>query len=294
MISTALPNIDNYTNEPSALVDNAVVYARTTDNYKYPAHKTPYLLVANFISKGKYLHNGKHIEISDRYFYFLNKNDELEIKYDQANPLETLLIQFEEKFIDESLKVILGSDEKLLEDPDGRETQNWHIPAVPFKLTMSMRHLMNTLVKHEASTNEDFDTFLFNILSQFQMLNEATADHLNRLKVIKKTTQQELYSRLFLAREYMNDNLSNPLRLDQIAAEIGMNKFHFLSNFQKLFRTTPHQYLIRLKLERARDMLLTQQHTVSQTCFALGFESIGSFSNLFMKRYMKRPSAFLK
>jgi len=77
------------------LKENAVVFARTTGSYSYPKHKTPYLSVTNHLSTGNYQLNGQNIKINDKFFYFLNANDDLEISFSGKYPLETLFILFD-------------------------------------------------------------------------------------------------------------------------------------------------------------------------------------------------------
>lgn len=92
MISTVLPEINSYANKETRMEENTVVLANTNDKYFYPEHKTPYLFITNFLNKGKYLLNKRHIEISDKHFYFVNINDDLEINFQKDFPLKTLLI----------------------------------------------------------------------------------------------------------------------------------------------------------------------------------------------------------
>ncbi len=50
---------------------------------------------------------------------------------------------------------------------------------------------------------------------------------------------------------------------------------HFLRTFQQAFRQTPHQFLTTRRLERAQRLLLDTDLTVTDICFAVGFESLG-------------------
>jgi AraC family transcriptional regulator len=86
----------------------------------------------------------------------------------------------------------------------------------------------------------------------------------------------------------------SPVTLGDIAKEARLNKFHFLTLFKKIYRLSPHQYLVRLKLEFAHGLLEAGNSRVTDVCHLVGFESHGSFTNLFKRYYGIVPSQLLK
>lgn len=89
----------------------------------------------------------------------------------------------------------------------------------------------------------------------------------------------------------MDSHFSESIDLDNIADEAYFSKFHFIRLFKTIYRQTPHQYLIQVRVERAKE-LLRQGRSVSETCAAVGFESITSFTGLFKKLTHQSPSVF--
>ena len=71
-----------------------------------------------------------------------------------------------------------------------------------------------------------------------------------------------------------------------------MSPFHFIRQFEALFGVTPHQYRIRARLDRAKLLLASREWSVTNTCFEVGFSSLGSFSALFTRRFGESPSAY--
>jgi len=94
------------------------------------------------------------------------------------------------------------------------------------------------------------------------------------------------------ARVFMDAHLDAPLDLAQIAARANYSPYHFIRAFRKAFHETPHQYLIRKRLEKAKELLATTNLPVTEICFAVGFESLGSFSALFQKRVGWAPTVY--
>jgi AraC family transcriptional regulator len=290
MLSTSLPDINAYAGNRASLKENKVVLADTNEKYFYPEHRTPYLFISNFLNKGKYVLNKRHIEISDKHFYFLNSNDDLEINFPKGVRLQTLLILFEENFIENCFSSLQSPAEDLLDSPIHPSNSEFTIPNVPFNFTDSLRAKTEQVLQ-KSIHKEDLDSLLFELITEFYLVRKDTLKQVMKIDAVKKSTQQELYRRLFLAREFIHDNVGKNLNLDQIAKEACLNKFHLLSNFKTVFDITPHQYHTELKLQKAFQLLQSKKHSITEVSLLVGFESIGSFSNLFKRRFKISPSS---
>jgi len=64
--------------------------------------------------------------------------------------------------------------------------------------------------------------------------------------------------------------------------------------FKQVYSITPHQYIIDLKLRKAKELLETTSLTISEICRNIGFESVFSFSILFKGRFGQPPSTLRK
>jgi AraC-like DNA-binding protein len=71
-----------------------------------------------------------------------------------------------------------------------------------------------------------------------------------------------------------------------------MSPFQFIRQFQALFGETPHQFRIRARLEKAKQLLALSDYSVTDVCMEVGFTSLGSFSDLFARRVGSAPSAY--
>src|SRR5947209_5050407 len=91
-----------------------------------------------------------------------------------------------------------------------------------------------------------------------------------------------LYRRLLQAKVFIDAHFHEAINLDSIADEAYFSKFHFIRIFKKIYRQTPHQYLVQVRIEKAKQ-LLQSSIPVASACYACGFESIGSFTSLFKK-----------
>jgi len=281
MILNTLPDSTKYGNHRAIQAENAVIIADTQGSYFYPEHVTPYLFVTNFRNKGRYILNKRPIEVSDRQFYFLNANDNLEIRFPKATSLKTILILFETQFIQDIFNYLENSEESLLAMPEARMERDVFFPNVPFESTDTIHRILQGLAVRQGDA-------LFDLIAAAKVQRDHAQNRIKNIKAAKRSTKEELYRRLVLARDFMNDHLTEKLTVEEIAQQACLNKFHFLCNFRDVFDMTPHRYLTELKLQKALHLL--SANSVSEVCFQLGFESPASFSLLFRKRFGYPPS----
>ena len=93
----------------------------------------------------------------------------------------------------------------------------------------------------------------------------------------------DLRRRLWRARNFIDECYDQPLDLKQISKQSCMSHYHFLRSFRAAFNTTPRQYLIQRRIARAKELLCKHTTSVTDICFEVGFQSLGSFSSLFHK-----------
>ena len=94
-------------------------------------------------------------------------------------------------------------------------------------------------------------------------------------------------------RHYIDNNFDKDLNLDFLSEIRFTSKFHLQRLFKRYYGLTPKQYLIDVRIEKSKEKL-TNGMTVTETCFAVGFESLGSFSKLFKTKTGQPPSKFQK
>ena len=94
------------------------------------------------------------------------------------------------------------------------------------------------------------------------------------------------------ARAFIDDHFADPLDSGQIAGRAYFSRYHFIRAFRRAFHETPHQYLTRKRIERAKELLALGDLSVTEICFTVGFESLGSFSALFRRMVGWAPSVY--
>jgi AraC-like DNA-binding protein len=105
-------------------------------------------------------------------------------------------------------------------------------------------------------------------------------------------TAPDILERLDRARKFIDLCYDLPLDLNEISSHACFSRYHFLRLFRQAFNKTPHQYLIERRLEKAKELLSGNDLRVTDVCFEVGFQSLGSFSSLFHKSVGHPPITY--
>ena len=93
------------------------------------------------------------------------------------------------------------------------------------------------------------------------------------------------------ARDLMDREYAAPLDVPAMARAALMSPAHFSRKFRAAYGETPYSYLMTRRIERAK-MFLRQGMSVTDTCFAVGCTSLGSFSSRFTEIVGETPSQY--
>jgi AraC-like DNA-binding protein len=94
------------------------------------------------------------------------------------------------------------------------------------------------------------------------------------------------------ARDAMDRSYAGPLDISALARVASVSSAHFARTFRATFGETPHRYLQRRRVERAMFLLRESDHSVTDICFEVGFNSLGTFSRTFHEIVGDTPIAY--
>jgi AraC-like DNA-binding protein len=103
--------------------------------------------------------------------------------------------------------------------------------------------------------------------------------------------KEYLTGRVMRSKKFIDRHCAHPVTLDEMAAQACLSKFHFLRVFKQYYGRTPHQYLVSVRIARAKE-LLAQGASLKEACYCSGFESVSSFGGLFRKQAGLSPYAY--
>lgn len=103
---------------------------------------------------------------------------------------------------------------------------------------------------------------------------------------IKEGEREKLYQ----VKELLIQNLDNPPSLSEISSEIGLNTHNLKKNFKELFGVPVFKYLQNERLNKAHALIKNTDATIQEAAWQVGYDSLSSFSNAFVKKFGYRPS----
>jgi AraC family transcriptional regulator len=93
---------------------------------------------------------------------------------------------------------------------------------------------------------------------------------------------------------YMREHLERNLPLTELAALVGLGPRQFTDCFRRTFGTSPHRYLVALRLKEAASLLRCGRREIAEVALSLGFSSQSHFSAAFRKYYGITPRQHMR
>jgi AraC-like DNA-binding protein len=109
--------------------------------------------------------------------------------------------------------------------------------------------------------------------------------------LVPQLLHDDTFRRLCRGRDLLATEYQSRVLLEQAAREACLSEFHFHRLFRATFGETPHEFLTRLRMDRARQMLASES-SVTDVCFEIGYGSLGSFSSKFRTQFGRSPVEF--
>lgn len=222
----------------------------------------------------------------------LNRQEPYSLIIDSREPVSTFCIFFEDGLVESVRRAMVTGPAELLDDPgrsaEFRFVSIAHAAAECGGLVDSMRGVSAAL----PDGGLHLDAAVLRVARELVLLDSRTRDEAARVPAARPATREELYRRLRRGREFMLSCHDQQIQLSDIARASCLSAWHFHRLYRETFHETPHAFLTRLRLERACRLLAKGGMSVTEVCASCGFESLGSFSSLFRRRFGASPRRY--
>lgn len=157
----------------------------------------------------------------------------------------------------------------------------------PLKLYTSLK---SSYVSH----HEKLLTAMFHEPRYFLKCNSIVYDFLSDIILMyRKDIHDEMkYMNISKAVTYIEQNYTKSFSNKFLAELCSISQDCFIRTFKTYYDTTPRKYILDLRINKAKEMLLSQSKTVSEISYSLGFESPTYFTNMFKKKVGVSPSQY--
>jgi AraC family transcriptional regulator len=263
-------------------------------HYRVDSYRTTLSLKA--VQRGAALYatpGSRHLVTPDS-FLVLNHGQEYSLEFQWPTSTETLCPFFQAGFVEHVAYCMTVPARKQLDEIDAATGPlNFGERLYPRngRLGALLNHLNQGLKTGHASIIWLEDRF-HSLAEALIELSGIERREIDQITALRAATREELYRRLHRGRDYLSACYAEPVTVAQAAAAAALSPHHFHRQFKSVFGQTPMQFVQMRRLDAARRLLLTTDLPVTQICFLVGFESLGSFSSPFGRRFGLSPRRF--
>ncbi len=270
-------------------VENAVLWGRGNREYYVRDFPGPLSIKAVLKGSAEWRAGKSRFEVDAGSLLILNDGQSYSMTIEPGPPVETFCVFFERGFVEDAWRSSASGDAGLLDDPERDAVLGFEERLRPrnARIDGALKR-MRALAVSGGDAEADF----FDLALGLVDLRAELAREIARVPAMRVSTRQELHARVQKGRQAMDEMLTENLPLKNIARLAHLSPFHFHRAFSAVFGETPHAYRTRRRLERAARLLGETDAPVIDVCLDTGFESAGSFSTLFRRRYGASPTEF--
>lgn len=222
----------------------------------------------------KYVINGRPYALTENRFLVVDNNSEIELNIDAKKDVKGICLFPSKNLLTEVAKTRENSAEQLLDEPFKDYNHRLMHCLFSFTDTRTGAFLIQNIPQILNTYNQKYE---FNFESFYYQLAEYMVDdqlelkgRLKEIPSVKKSTQEELYRRVVTAKDFIMDNFTQDIVLDDLAEKALLSKYHFTRTFKSLFHLTPYQFLLQLRLEKAKE-LLQKDYSYSEVSLLVGY-----------------------
>lgn len=237
----------------------------------------------------------RRFRVDESCYLILNDHHRYTLQIDSPHQKATTFVLFFRRgFIEDVFRGATVPAARFIDEPEGQaEPLGFFERLEPLRgpLGELLRQFRRRLTAGPVRPLES-DTWFSRAAEQMLREQRKTDAAMARLPALRPATRSELYRRALRGRDFLLAQPAERVRLDDAAREACLSPYHFHRTFRRAFGCTPHEYLTRHRLDCASRMLRETTRSVTDVCFDVGFESLGSFSSLFRRRMGVSPQAF--
>lgn len=172
-----------------------------------------------------------------------------------------------------------------LQKPTKKQFNRTASDLVNWGLKVDLRKLEEAYFQTRVLTPKQYES-LIHLLTIF-------AQHLalvsNQLMVRKENAEPPAITK---AKQYIQEHQADEISLGDVAGAVNTSTFYFCKMFKKSTGINFTEYLARVRVEKAKNLLLNPNHRISEVAFASGFQSLSHFNRVFRRIAGQSPTRY--
>jgi AraC-like DNA-binding protein len=274
---------------------NVILRAGRAGDYHVPSFTTPLSLKSAPRGVAHYATPRTRYRIDAGSIVIFNAGQSYTMDIDAADRTGTLCFFFEAGLVEGVAGALLAGERGLLEPDAGPAARPIEIAERVHEKTGAVAALLEAVERRLARGDANgawLDEAILRLAAEIVILDGRARREAAALPGLRASTREEAYRRLYWARDYVDAAFAEPLTIATLARVACLSPFHFQRLFRAAFGETPMRRVQRLRLEAAGRLLVETDRPVTRVCADVGFESLGTFSALFKRRFGASPRAF--
>ena len=245
----------------------------------------PLSLKCMFNGRARYTVGRAEFCVDDRGFMIVNEGQPYTIEIASPTQVESFIFWFPRGWAEEVASSLERTARAQLHDPDGggRCGVEFFTRYIANEEAV-MPRVRRILASYKSGCAQDdgwLEERLRDLLAAMLQKERGAARDIASISAARSATREELWRRLHRGRDFIHANSSAEIGLSEAARAACLSPYHFLRSFREAFGVTPHQFLTRCRIERAKFLLERTEVSITDVCFDAGFVSVGSFTTLF-------------
>jgi AraC family transcriptional regulator len=228
-------------------------------------------------------------------FLILNDDQNYSCHIDRDVATATLSIFFKKDFAASICQDVLYNEQVSLDNPFRKDVCPEFFQTlidVDPKLQRQLTKLTTSL--QDTGLEEDqTDEYLIFILRHLIQVHQHESRKMMDVKALRASTQTEIYKRLCIVKDLLHSNYMDTLDLQTISRVACLSVPQLVRQFKSVFKVTPHQYLMQIRLSRATELMKTHSDLpLREIAWQIGFENASAFGRAFKATYGVQPGQF--
>lgn len=152
-----------------------------------------------------------------------------------------------------------------------------------YRLSPAIRGLLDTFVQESISRQSGYRFILQSTTCQLVVnLFRECKHNLHKRPTHCHTTSNQAIQQ---AIEFFHANYNKDFSLEDVSQLVSYSSFHFLRLFKQHTGQTPFQFLLNIKLEKAKRLLKETNKSITEICYDSGFNNRSHFYTAFKRKY---------
>jgi AraC family transcriptional regulator len=269
------------------LKNNNQVSGETVKQAYYPEQIGNFSMQMVFSGNSAYNIGKRNLNLYPDSFLALNQGTKYSSKVDSNIPVNKLSISFAPEFLNDFYRSSNNNNMKsLLDDPfnNSGHAEDFFLETIyPFSGDMKY-NILNLKNQLEQESPDDLlvnEYLHHSLINYFKIYQKEFSTKSENLSFLSKSTKIEILKRLTFAKEYISSNYNKNIDLEDIAQTACLSVNHLLRTFKQAYGISPHQYLIKVRIERSKYLLKNTKYSLNEIVEIVGFECPSSFIRLF-------------